>query len=231
MEIICPIHQFEIRYSNILNFPLIIREAIAPFVKLASRIGIDNENSHSERITLFFDEQYYQIVILWDRIYIKVENNGYFSLNENNSIIEEPFLNLFSKISEMKGFGEIKNCLFFSIFVHPKKDNLDIVIKDFTEKYFTKNSLSLLPNYSDIGISVEKNDDRSQIFLNFGPYIGADDLKKKNIVIKNTELLKELECTGEMLEYKYFENNKNVHFKLYKNIFQKQDEYIKRLWK
>lgn len=231
MEIICPIHQFEIRFSNILNFPLIIRDAIAPFAKLASHIGIDNENSHRERITLFFDEQHYQIVILWDRIFIKVENNGYFSLNENNSIIEEPFFNLFSKISELKGFGEIKNCLFLSIFVYPMEDDLDVVIKNFTQKYFTKNSLYLLPNYSDIGISIEKKDEKSQIFLNFGPYIGIDDLRKKNIDIKNQELLKELECTGEMFEYKYFENNTNINFKLYKNIFQKQDEYITRLWK
>ena len=230
MEVICPIHQFEIRYSNILNFPLIIRDAIAPFVQLASRISIDNENSHRERITLFFEEQHYQIVISWDRIYLKFENNGYFSLNENNSIIEEPFFNLFQRISEMKGFGEIRNCLFFSLFVYPKKEDLDTIISNFTKKYLTRNSLTLLNNYSDIGVSVEKNDDKSQIFLNFGPYIGVDDLKKKNIDVKSVELQKKIECTGEMLEYKYFENNKNINFKLYKNIFKKQDEYIKKLW-
>ena len=43
MNLITPIHQFEIRYSNILNFPLIARNAIAPFVKLANRINIDND--------------------------------------------------------------------------------------------------------------------------------------------------------------------------------------------
>lgn len=231
MEPICPVHQFEIRFSNILNFPIVIRKAIAPFVKFASRIVIDNENSHQERITLFFDEQQFQISITWDRIFIKSESDSYFSLNENNSIIEEPFFNIFSKITDLEEFGEVNNFLFFSIFVNPIEKELDTIISNFTKKYLTENSLSILSDYSDAGIAIEKQKDTSFLFLNFGPYIGLDDIRKKNVDVKNNELIKRLDCVGEMLEYKYFEHNKNISFKKYKEIFENQTEYIIKLWK
>lgn len=231
MEILCPIHQFEIRYSNILNFPVVIRDTIAPFVKFANRISIDNENSHSERITLYFDDQNFLIIVSWDRILIKIENKEFNSLTLNNSIIEEPFFNLYSKISELNGFGETRNFLFYSIFINPINEKLDKIIANFTEKYLNKNSLSIFAPYNDIGLSFEKHSDSSQTYFNVGPYTGNNDFKKRNIEIKNSEILESVDCVGEIFEYKYFEITKTITFKKYKEIFSSQTNFINSLWK
>ena len=63
MEFITPMHQFEIRYSNILDFPNVIGEAVAPFIKLSSKIKIDDEYSHKQQIVLDFELDFYIITL------------------------------------------------------------------------------------------------------------------------------------------------------------------------
>jgi len=108
-----PIHQFEIRYSNILNFTSTIRDTIAPFVRLADKISIDFENTVNERISLVFNNEKYHVSIMWDRILFKSIDMDVFQFSENNSLIEEPFFNIFKKVTEMSGFGDVRNFLFF----------------------------------------------------------------------------------------------------------------------
>lgn len=230
MKVITPLHQLEVRYSNILDFPNVIGEALAPFIKLSSKVDIEHEYSHKQRIVLQFAQDYCTITVTWDRIIIQT-NGVRKGLNENNSMIESPFFDILSKIKELKAFGEIKNYLYFSMNLNITDKKLDEVKKDFDNKYFCSFTKNLLPSIEDSGLVLEHHKDNHQIHLNIGPYIGPLDLNKRGIVITNPQIMEDVELFGEMFEFKYYEVAKTVSFSKYKEIFKIEDEYILKIWK
>ena len=124
-----PFHQFEIRYTKILNFQALIGEIIAPFAPMALDILLENENAIQLcRYTLLFPG--YSIIVTWDRVFIKYEGDLKV-LTENNSIVEEPFFNLFNKIKESIFFGNVLNCLCVTIIVNHSDKNKSEIINDF----------------------------------------------------------------------------------------------------
>jgi hypothetical protein len=225
---IAPHHQFEIRYTTILNFPNIIRTPLAPFIKFAKRINIDNEGSHNEKITLFFDDDYFQIIIAWDRIIFRFEGDKE-DLSKNNSIVEEPFFNILSKIRQSDNFGEINNVLFYSFFIHSMEITEEELVKKFIGKYLT-NTHKIVDNPSDIGITLDYNVGGKQISVNFGPYLGEEDLKKRNIVLKNPIVTSVAKDAGLCCEFKFFNLTKTVSFAEYKDISKTEKQYIKHVW-
>lgn len=228
MSIIVPHHQFEIRYTTILDFPNVIRTPIAPFVKLAKRINIDNEGSHNERITIAFDDEYYQIIATWDRLIIRYEGDKE-NLPKNNSIIEEPFFNILGKIRELDNFGEINNILYYSFIIHPIEISKKELLQKFVVKYLN-NTNKIIDHPTDVAVTLDKNSDSEQISLNFGPYIGEEDLKKRNITVKNpiiTEIAKNL---GLCCEFKFFNHVKTVSFADYKEITKTEKGFIQKIW-
>jgi hypothetical protein len=214
-----------------LNFPSIVRDSIAPFVKFASSIGIEDENSHNEKITLFFKEMNYSIIVSWDRLIFKSEIMDFSNLYQNNSIVEEPFFNLFDKITKMSGFGEIRNYLSFSIFVKPIDKDITEITEDFIKRYLNISNVNGYLPCTDLGINFERKKDGSQTFYNLGPYTGIEDFKKRNIDIKNRQLIDMLNCYGEMFEFKFFEESKTLSFKKYKEISADQMNFIEKQWK
>lgn len=229
MEKFTPIHQFEIRYSSILNFPKAIGEVLAPFVKLASRLNIDQENSHNEKVTLFFDEEQYIITAAWDRIIFKKENLTQ-DLSENNSILESPFLDIFSKLKEEKSFGEITNYLFYSFNVKVVDKQINEVKDDFINQRLHNLFISKIPNVSDVGVSLEFEEKNGRVILNSGPYLGLEDIQKRsfNLIYPIPEGL--VGKTGELAEFRYHESGKKFTFAMYKEIKKIQDSYLNKLW-
>jgi hypothetical protein len=231
--ILTPVHQFEIRFTTILNFSDVVRPVIAPFVKLADRISIDDENFHSEKITLFFDDEFYQIFILWDRIVFKCEKFSIANLIHNNSPIEEPFFNLYNKISQLTEFGNVNNLLFFSFYVNVgTSDNFEEIRNKFIEDNIVKNSCtSLMSGISDVGIVLDaKEEDGSVMTIISGPYLGYDDIKKRNFNIRDKKLIDELQNAGEIIDFKYFKQTKTANYSLYKEIFRKAEAIIRQKW-
>ena len=230
MKVITPIHQFEIRYSNILNFPHVIGEVLSPFVKLASRVKIDQENSRQEKLTLFFDEEQYFIITSWDRIIIKKENLTQ-DLSENNSIIESPFLDIFAKVKEVKGFGEVANFLFYSLNVKIIDKPIEEFKNNFLNQRLNKSFIEKLSAVSDVGVNLEFNveDKSGNVSVGTGPYFGLEEIKKRgqNLIYFIPE---ELEKTGELIEFRYIEIGKKFSFPKYKEIKRIQDKYLAQLW-
>lgn len=225
---IVPHHQFEIRYTTILDFPLLIKTPLAPFVKLTKRINIDNEGSHNERITLFFDDDYFQIIISWDRIIFRFEGDKE-SLPKNNSIVEEPFFNILSKIKQHDNFGEINNLLYYSFFIQPMDITKDNLIKKFTSKYLV-NYHKIIDNPTDVGITLDSNSNGKQTSINFGPYLGEEDLKKRNIIVKNPAVTEVSKGLGLCCEFKFFNLTKTISFSDYKDISKIEKQYIQKVW-
>ncbi len=228
-NIITPIHQFEVRYSNIFDFPNVIGEAIAPYIQLASKINIDHEYSHKQQIALNFDQDYFTITITWDRLIIQV--NGFREgLDENNSIIDTPFFELLTKIRNLKSFGEIKNFLYYTLNVQILDKDLESIKSEFNNKYLCDNTRELLPSLEDVGIVLEHHKDNYQIHLNIGPYLGQEDLRKRNLPIKNPRIANEIEKLGLMVEFKYYEENKATSFARYKELAKIEKQYLNKLW-
>ncbi len=231
MTIITPMHQFEVRYSSILDFPNVIGEALAPFIKLSSKVNIEHEYSHKQRIILQFAQDFYTITVSWDRIII--QTNGFSDgLNENNSIVENPFFDIIAKIKNLKAFGEINNILFFTMILNIKDKDLMVIKKNFYDKYFCSFAQGLLPSIEDSALVLEHHKDKYQIHLSIGPYSGAHDLKKRSITVSNPKVKKEeIESYGEMIEFKYYEELKTISFSKYKEISKIQNENISKIWK
>ncbi len=228
MPIITPHHQFEIRYTAILDFPNIIRKPISPFVKFAKKITVDNEGSHNERITLSYDDEYFQIIINWDRIIFRFEGDKE-NLGKNNSIIEEPFFNIFKKIREQENFGEVNNILYYSFIINPIKIDHDNLLKKFLGKYLT-NYQGIVEQPDDIAVTLEKKIDNKQINITFGPYFGDEDLKKRNIFVKNPVVTDISNDLGICLDFKILNITKTINFSDYKEITKLERNYVDRVW-
>ena len=229
MTITVPFHQFEIRYTKLLNFSSVIQNTIAPFVPLALDVNVEQENTVNCRYSFRFDN--YEIYLYWDRAIIRTD--GEIShLTENNSIIEEPFFNLFSKIKNIPSFGSILNCLCASIFInHTEKSQQDIV-DNFSNKYNdTDNTEKIIIKPTDVCLVLEKTIDKKQLSLQFGPYLGIEDLKKRGIATKNKDVLSQLDKYGMMAEVKVFEPLHNVSFATYKEYLKMTLSLQEKLWK
>jgi hypothetical protein len=228
MPIITPHHQFEIRYTAILDFPNIIRKPISPFVKFAKKITVDNEGSHNERITLSYDDEYYQIIINWDRIILRFEGDKE-NLGKNNSIIEEPFFNIFKKIREQDNFGEINNTLYYSFIINPIKIEHDELLRKFKSKYLT-NYQNIVEQPTDIAVTLENKIENKQITITFGPYFGNEDLKKRNIFVKNPIVTNGENDLGICMDLKILNITKTVNFNDYKELTKIESNYLEKLW-
>lgn len=229
MPITVPFHQFEIRYTKILNFQTLIKEVIAPFIPMALDILIENENAvQRSRYTLLFEG--YSIIVTWDRVLIKYEGDLKV-LNENNSIVEEPFFNLFYKIKDLGSFGNVENCLCATHIINHTEKNQANIKKDFSGTYLNKNNIEkIISNPTDIAIVLEKNTDGKQITVQFGPYIGIADLQKRNIFPQNQDVIKHINIIGEMAEIKILEILKSISFAKYKELLKLTLEYQEALW-
>jgi len=224
-----PFHQFEIRYTKMPDFQSQIKYIIAYFVPMALDVVVENENSvHRCRYTLTFDD--YIIIVTWDRILIKYEGDIK-GLNENNSIIEEPFFNLFNKISDIPTFGNVLNCLCASIFIRHLDVSQETAVRDFSSTFLRMENLSkIMNNPSDAAIILDKMIDSKQIILQYGPYLGIADLQKRNIIPQKDFIIEKLGSLGEMAEIKVFETLKNITFTKYKELFKLTEEYKNALW-
>jgi hypothetical protein len=226
MPILAAHHQFEIRYTAILDFPNTIRKSISPFVKFAKRITVDNESSHNERITLSFDDDYYQIFITWDRIILRFEGDKEL-LGKNNSIIEEPFFTIFKKIREHDNFGEINNTLYYSFIIVPK-DEKKTLLEDFLKKYLI-NYQKIVEHPTDIAVTLENKINDIQATLTFGPYFGEEDLKKRNISVKNPQITKVINDHGLCCDLKMLHITKTANFSDYKEACKIEKNFLDKL--
>lgn len=229
MQITIPFHQFEIRFTKLLNFSSMVQDVIGPFASMALDVNVEQENTINCRYSFRFEG--YEVFLYWDRILIKTDGEIK-HLKDNNSIIEEPFFNMFNKIKELSGFGRVLNCLCVSIIINHTGKNQTEIVEAFSNKFLlTKNSDKLLSNPSDICLILEKNINERQESIHYGPYLGIEDLKKRAIVTKNREILAQLDKFGEMAEVKIFEPLHSISFSKYKEYLKTTLGYQDALWK
>lgn len=229
MNAISPVWQFEIRYSPILNFKQVISSVLTPFIALAQQFHVDNENSYEERYRLDFSNSRYRILLGWDRIVLIYEGK-LDGLDGPNSIVQEPFFNLYSKLSGLDDFGAVKDVLLYAVLVNFNDLDRTENFNNFIEKYNNPKTLAILPESNDIGFVLEKKTDETFTSVIHGPYIGIEDLKARNAMPKFTSIEEYDEKLGEMAEIKIFKSVQRVDFRLFKEVFQEMTDYCNKLW-
>ncbi len=83
---------------------------------------------------------------------------------------------------------------------------------------------------SDVAIILDKYIGSKKISLTFGPFLGEDEIEKRNLNINNpsvTELIKDM---GLCYEFRFFNETKTANFADYKEIAKTEKEYIQKLW-
>lgn len=230
MEIFVPTHQFEIRYTFILDFPKVIKSLLSPYMRTISKINIKDEGLAREEITLLFEKEFYQIFVSWDRVVFTAEGHPD-SFVSNNSIVEDPYFEIVEKLKGLSSFGRIASILVFSTYVKidPDKD-FQSSLQMVKEKYLTSNCQNLFDDTSDLSIKLENTRDDVQTHLTFGPYNGIVDLTKRKIKPSRPDYEKLIQGQGQMAEVKYFEITSSIDFPKYKQIISKSNSLIDKLW-
>ena len=227
MNSIVPVFQFEIRYDHILNFSEIGRKLLSPFVKLSQSIKIDNQNTLNERIILNFEDDNYTIIVSWDRIILKGQNNVELFTGKN-SPLEMPFFLILEKLKNLEEFGSIKNILYIIIYIKKLKLEESELYNHFAEKFHLPKTKEILDTPNDMAVLLEDNlNEKSETIL-FGPYTGISDLDKRPLSPLNKKELPDVDFHGVICEYKkgFLANDVNfIDFKklveISKNKFSK----------
>lgn len=230
MKIVVPIHQFEIRHVIILEFSSIIKKILAPYLKLANKIQIQNENSVNERITILFEDGHFELRLFWDRIIFKTELESFQTLNENNSFIDSVFFPIVEKIMDSEGFGGLSNYVFYTLFVKFSSLEVNEIQKKYKTEYLHESLIKVLPNANDFGINIEEKDGNKSTSFVIGPYLGEEDLNKREIIVRSPNILSSVTQPGEIMEVKLFDHISSFSFREYKSLVAQTNNIVEKLW-
>lgn len=229
VNIFVPRHQIEIRFSNILDFPNVIKPIVSPFVNFASNVKISNEGSVKEVITLDFKNEGYQILALWDRLVLIYQGDTAL-LSESNSLIEDPFFQIFKLLKKSASFGGVRNFLVTSVYVLLNEKSFEANNEDFKKKYYSDFFSEIVKETIDTSVSGETFKDEVQMIYNFGPFKGVADLNQRNIEIQLEDYFQLFDKSGIIIEAKQFELTNNIDFNLYKKRLSDEIKIVEQLW-
>lgn len=230
MKPFVPVFQLEIRYNHILNFTQINRKLLAPYVKLASQIKIDNKDNLDEKIIFNFFDDDFIIIVDWDRIIFK--GDGDFDLlGKANSPIEMPFLDILDKLKKLEEFGDIQNYLFIANFVSELKTSESGLNGDLSSLYLTNKTNEILDKSDDFAINLEHRTEKSEVSVTFGPYYGKDELAKRPIKPLNLTKVDHLNFEGIMMEYKTSKLVNDFNLSDFNTITAEASKTFEKLWK
>ena len=207
---ICPKLEFEIIYSPILNFSQVYKEKIGPFIRLASNININNENSLKETIRITFSEEKLDIACNLDRIIFRTQGDLERLTKSSQSPVRIVF-DILQAIKQLNGFDEIRAYVFTVNYLNPT-DKSEDVLEVFSKKFLSANEF--LRDFSDSGyheVVLARNQKKIQDFIAVSTYL--DGLKHEKL---NDAFLFDISKVKE-----YINDQKGYHF-----YFNRIDESI-----
>lgn len=224
-DVFIPIHQFEIRYTPILDFDMGSKKIVSPFIKLVNSFQIEQENTHRQRISLKFNEDFDTIGVWWDRIFIKtIATDGNFT--ESPSSFTSLFQPIFEKLKELDSFGNIHTIIFHTIAVKPYVGEIKDIINDFKSEYFTDKIDDFCKDAQDYGVVIESQKNEKHITCNLGPYVGVEDLIKRNIGTLTDDKYNQ---RGRMITVTITATKEDITHKYYKELNELANSYIEKL--
>lgn len=218
MDINYPKFQFEVRYTNILNFSLTARNVVSPFLKLAKSFNIFNQGMLEEQIKLNFDDDAFAIDLRWDRI-ILIAEKDISRFSDNNSPVKT-FFQILDKLSKESSFGVITNYLFWVTLVKIMPENYSAILANFKKNNLNPNVDIFIQDPDDISIVLEKKDGQKLTSIAIGPFSQTDIINRGLIPFKSPELQGLINSVGLIMELKIFESSSSVDFTIFKELIR-----------
>ena len=227
-KILCPKFQFEVRYTHILNFSLIAREILSPYLKLTTGFQIFGQNSLEETIRINFEEDSFHIDVRWDRIILIGERDIERFDDENSQI--KVFFEIIDKLQNTNSFGSFTSFLFLIYFVKIQEKVQNKILDEFVSKYCTPEIKNLLNDPNDISITLEKSNyaDKQETIM-VGLFTNKDLEVHSLMPFKSKELLDIRQKYGLMLQLRIFENITKPTFKTFQKLIESAGVYSKLL--
>ena len=229
-NILCPKFQFEARYTHILNFNVVAREIISPYLKLATGFNISNQNLLEESIRLNFDTDDFAIEFRWDRAFIIGERNINRFDDENSAI--KVFFDILTKLRNSSYFGRFTVCIYLAFLVKISNDSREKILANFKEKYFKPDIKNILDSPNDLAFVLEKKiTDSLTETVTVGPYSEEDNITHNLFPFDSSELemLHSSDKQGKMVQLKIIENTSTVTFKTFKELIKTTNRYSEYL--
>jgi hypothetical protein len=176
--------QFESRYIPILDFKEKYKTKLMPFLALKDvRFSVANPGTINEILKLSFDESFYEIEIMYDRLVFRFEGTTEDLIKPTSQI--KLFFDVLNKIKEIDTFQKVLINILAIWSVIPLEKEEKEIVKDFKNR-FIKESVNFLGNEVDFLIKIDSGDQTNFMTLDFGPYT-SKDFKKHNISLFNSE--------------------------------------------
>ena len=219
MEQYTVLHQLEVRFPTILDFPLGVRPLLSPFQKLCSSLHIYNENKISERINLLFEDEFYQISLFHNNLVLRSQNNLETHI-QNNSSLSSVFFDLLKVLESHPTFNGQKNFLHYALFVELKDTGSDFSVDRIGNAVLKKEVVDLIDSKYDISCTISgfEDDIESNIDLTIGAYIGSKDLERRKIEIIREDHFHLIEASGRLFETRIHNLSDDFTFAKYKKI-------------
>ncbi|CAN5367332.1 hypothetical protein BH23BAC1_BH23BAC1_20490 [soil metagenome] len=170
--------QFEIRYTEILDFEYIYKEIFSPYLKFATA-NISNRGTYEEFIVLTFTDESTFIDCRKDRIIFVFDDKRENVFNPNGLTFN--FFSILKTLTEQKSFGKITNVIFGEWSIFESKGSQSEIRSRFRERYLL--NLPVISDYKVDDLSVISNYkfDSKIINIAFGPYNPEHDINKYNL--------------------------------------------------
>lgn len=201
---------------------------LSPYVRLASQLSIEKQNTPEERIRLDFEQEDYFILTSWDRLVFKGQGDIK-RFTVNNSSIETPFLNILGKLSQLDGFGDVRNAFFGVTYLIDLGLTEDEVFETYHTKLLPDGFLQVLPEFNDFAISLEKKSDTEKHEVAFGPYLGRSELDRRIISPIDSSRLENVDFRGILLESKQYIKIEKADFRLFNKMVETASKAVKEL--
>ena len=182
--------QFEIRYTNILDFPSRYKAIVSPFLRLAT-FNIHSMDTLEEFIVLNFNNEPNIIDLRWDKA-IFYTTREVSSLYQKNGPTTSYF-EIFSRLKELESFGLVQNMLLAKWWL-----NESCPRDEYFKRYIKKSAQVDGFELDDIAIIEEYTNNEKDLFkIEHGFFKPEKDLQRFGIPDQNGELRKR---SGQMVQ-------------------------------
>lgn len=226
MSHIYPLTQFEVRFTQILNFNQIIREILSPYLRMSSTFNFFNQGRFEESIKLNFEEDQYSIDCRWDRIVFYCENDPNRFAQQNSTM--KIFWEILEKLTSIPTFGALRNFVFLNYEINILDKQPLEILKNFKSKFFTNEIDRIMKEPNEIAVILEKTTSNKVTAITFGPYSNADNKKYNFFPFKGEKVQEVQDKFGTLLKIQVSDQITKIDTELFKKLLEEQKDFSKR---
>lgn len=183
-----------------------------------------------ERLNLYSDDSFFEVAVQPDTLLIRIDST-LAEMSDTNSVVNMMFFKILEVIESLPSFAGYKNYLHYTLQVYLFDLDDEQVVSNFQSTFLTESALGLFDRHQDFGIVIESNEADALESYNFGPYLGLDDLKKRNMIPSDHSNIPDLiDGRGIVAEFKNNKGVTGIDFSTYQEINRKVMNMQEKFW-